>query len=272
MVESERKLNFPAMSDPAAYWEKRARTYATQGQGLAAVCSYGMPGFYNQAIHLCQFLALHPFLRQAAHKRVLDVGCGIGRWSLWMASHGATVTGADLSPTMIAEARRRAGERGLSDRCQFQIADLAELNLSSQHDFIFGVTVLQHILDDARLDLAVRRLKAHLAPGGRIVLIEAAPTERIDRCDTPIFQARTESSYLQLFSRCGLKADVIAGVDPMPLKTLLLPYYARLPKWIALPALAAATALSLPVDALLGRRCARASWHKLFVLTAAGDA
>jgi ubiquinone/menaquinone biosynthesis C-methylase UbiE len=271
MVELGQRVSFPSGADPASYWEIRARHYASQGDGLAAVCSYGMPSFYNRAIHLCQFLALRRFLQQSG-RSVLDVGCGVGRWSLWMAAHGATVTGADLSPTMIREAGRRAIERGLSDRCQFHIADLAELNLGAQYDLVLGVTVLQHILDPDRLELAIGRLKAHLAPAGRIVLIEAAPTERVVRCDTPIFQARDEASYRRLFTKCGLRAELVAGVDPMPLKTLLLPYYARLPKLLALSALAVVTAVSLPIDALCGRRCVRASWHKLFVLTDAGGA
>ena len=229
-----------------------------------------MPNFYNRAIHLCQFLALRRFLEQTGGRSVLDVGCGVGRWSLRMARHGATVTGADISPTMIGEARRRAVQMGLSGRCQFHVCDLAELNLGAQYDLILGVTVLQHILDLPRLELVVQRLRAHLAPRGRIVLLEAAPTERVLRCDTPIFQARGESSYRELFAKCGLRVDRVAGVDPMPLKTMLLPYYARLPKSLALPALALATAISLPIDALLGRRCVRASWHKLFVLTDLG--
>lgn len=270
MVEFSQRVRFPSVSDPAAYWEGRARAYASQGEGLAAVCSYGMPDFYNRAIHLCQFLALRPLLQQTRSQSVLDVGCGVGRWSLRMAKQGAVVTGVDLSPSMICEAQRRAVQAGLDNRCQFHHADLAELNLGAQYEFILGVTVLQHILDPARLESAVRRLKAHLAPGGRIVLIEAAPRERVLRCDTPIFQARGETSYRELFAKCGLRVDLVAGVDPMPLKTLLLPYYAKLPKFVALTALACVTALSLPIDALFGRHCVRSSWHKLFVLTNAG--
>ena len=32
------------------YWEQRACRFASQGDGLAAVCSYGMPAFYNRVI------------------------------------------------------------------------------------------------------------------------------------------------------------------------------------------------------------------------------
>ena len=57
----------------------------------------------------------------------------------------------------------------------------------------------------------------------------------------------------------------MTGVDPMPFKTQFLPYYRRLPKPVALAGLAVATGLSLPIDALFGRRLAQRSWHKLLV-------
>src|SRR5688500_10106413 len=97
--------------------------FARSGAGFAAVCSYGMPWFYNAEIHLTQFLALSPHFRDLEGKRVLDLGCGVGRWTRLAARRGAVVTGVDLSPTMIEEATRRAGEAGLSSRCDFVTGD-----------------------------------------------------------------------------------------------------------------------------------------------------
>lgn len=42
-------------------------------------------------------------------RRVLDLGCGIGRVSLALAPHAAEVVGIDVSPGMVAEAERRGG-------------------------------------------------------------------------------------------------------------------------------------------------------------------
>src|SRR6516162_6126205 len=99
-------LSTPAPCPSSVYWEQRARRFADRGAGLAAVCSYGMPDFYNRAIQLSQRLALRRWLRVDAGMRVLDVGCGIGRWSRALAARGASVSGIDLSPTMISIARR----------------------------------------------------------------------------------------------------------------------------------------------------------------------
>jgi SAM-dependent methyltransferase len=256
----------PALYCPAVYWEERARRFAAEGEGLAAVCSYGMPEFYNKLIHLCQRLALQPWLDARPGTRALDVGCGVGRWSRLLAKRGAQVTGMDLSPTMIAQARRRAADAGLIDRCRFITQDLAALDAGERFDLILGVTVLQHILDPLALRAAVGRMRDHLADGGRMVLLEVAPIQVANHCDSTIFRARRRSEYLQLFQECGLRVHAITGVDPAPFKTRLLPYLPKLPRRLSVAATMLATALSVPIDTVFGRRAVNRSWHAVFVL------
>jgi SAM-dependent methyltransferase len=225
-----------------------------------------MPEFYNRAIHLEQRLALAPWLEVSEGTRVLDVGCGVGRWSRLLASRGAQVTGVDLSPTMIAQAQQRALAEGVADRCRFRVQDLSSLDVGDEYDLILGVTVLQHILDAAALRAALRAMTAHLAPGGHMVLLEAAPRTLVQRCDSTIFRARPRSVYLELFEASGLEPCVVRGVDPAPFRTQLLPYVRKLPRRLSLGMLALATVLSLPLNALFGRACVRRSWHAVFVL------
>lgn len=263
----------PESYRPGAYWEDRARRFAAEGDGLAAVCSYGMPEFYNRMIHFSQRLALAPWFQVGPGTRVLDVGCGVGRWSRLLASRGALVTGVDLSPTMIAQSRRRTAEAGLSSRCRFLVQDSAVLDAGGTFDLVLGVTVLQHILDPIALRAAVQRMADHLAAAGRMILLEAAPTYIAGSCDTRVFRARQRRDYLQLFSECGLRVYAITGVDPAPFKTWLVPHLPKLPRPLCVAALAFATALSAPIDALFGRLAVERSWHAVFVLerTRGGD-
>ncbi|HTT06114.1 MAG TPA: class I SAM-dependent methyltransferase [Steroidobacteraceae bacterium] len=252
------------------YWERRARRFAMQGEGLAAVCSYGMPDFYNRMIQWTQRRALLPWLTVAPGTRVLDIGCGVGRWSRWLAARGAEVTGVDVSPTMIAEARRRVHQAGLSARCRFLVQDLVQLDAGGPYDLVLSVTVLQHVLDAERLRAGLLRMTRHLAPGGRMLLLEAAPARINTRCDSPIFMARERALYRQLFEDTGLALQRIAGVDPAPFKLWLLPYLRRLPRALGVAATAAVSAASLPVDTLLAHQLPEHSWHALFVLGHAG--
>jgi SAM-dependent methyltransferase len=257
---------------PHHYWEDRARRFAAEGSGLAAVCSYGMPEFYNRMIHWSQHLALRPWLDIQPGTRVLDIGCGVGRWSTMLAGRGGVVTGVDLSPTMIAEARRRAELRNVSTRTRFMVQDLAHLDAGGPFDLILGVTVLQHILDPESLRSAVRRLTEHLAPGGRMVLLEAAPASIAEHCDTTVFRARQRNVYLDLFAQQGLELSAITGVDPAPFKTWLLPHLRQLPRPLGISALAAVTFVSTPIDVLFGRIAVQRSWHAVFVLQRNGAA
>lgn len=255
-----------AAPPPALYWEERARRYAGSGDGLQAVCSYGMPAFYNVAIDMTQRLALDPWLAVPPRTGVLDVACGVGRWSRLLARRGARVTGVDLAPTMVEEARRRAERDGVASNCRFLQADLAELDLGARFPLVLGVTVLQHIMDPTRFQAAVERLARHLAPGGRAVLLEAAPSHPTARWDSVTFTARTEADYRGAFERAGLRCVRVTGVDPMPLKIRFLPRYRSLPRPAAIGGLAALTALTLPIELLLGRSWVSSSWHKVFVL------
>src|SRR6202049_3178833 len=127
-----RGIPAPPLYRPGPYWEDRARRFAGERQGLAAVCAYGMPEFYNRAIHLEQRLALAPWLKVDPGTRVLDVGCGVGRWSRLLGGRGVRgvgVTGCYMSPTFGARAERGAAAEGVADRCLFQVQFLSTLDV-----------------------------------------------------------------------------------------------------------------------------------------------
>jgi len=248
-----------------AYWEGRARRFAARGRGLAAVCSYGMPAFYNQSIEWGQRRALLPWLPRVAPGggTALDVGCGVGRWSLELAQRGHQVVGLDLSAGMLEQARLRVRARG--GRCSFKLGDVTTFDLGCKFDLIVCVTVLQHVLDPVEARAAIGRLKEHLAVGGTLILLEVAPTHATTRCDSPVFLARNVQWYQDALQAAGLSVAALAGVDPTPFKLWLLPHYRRLPTPIATMALALATALALPLDWVLRRWLVSRSWHKVIV-------
>jgi SAM-dependent methyltransferase len=273
---SATSANVISAGEAARYWESRAGQFAVQGTGLAAVCSYGMPGFYNRAIALTQRRALRPWIANLPAGRgdetpasVLDVGCGVGRWSLPLAECGCRVTGVDISSRMLEVARARAAvTRG---DCHFMVANAVDLDLGQRFDLILCVTVVQHILDPVAARRAIGRMAAHLTAGGRLVLLEAAPAHDCTRCDSLVFKARSLDWYLSALRSAQLRVVAVRGVDPMPLKTWLLPFYRRLPRVIGFAALALATALSLPLDLVLAPVATGLSWHKVIVARRAED-
>jgi SAM-dependent methyltransferase len=56
--------------------------------------------------------------------RALDVACGRGRGSAWLAQRGLDVLGLDISPVAVDLARRYVEAMGVADRCEFAVVDL----------------------------------------------------------------------------------------------------------------------------------------------------
>lgn len=93
----------------------------------------------------------------------LDVGCGTGTNAIWLAEHGFTVTGIDVSPTALALAKAKAG----AERCDFVPADFFDLPAPADPcGFVFDLGCF-HIFDEAteRTRFA-RRVFECLAEGG----------------------------------------------------------------------------------------------------------
>ena len=79
-------------------------------------------------------------------KRVLDLGCGSGQVSLLAASMGATVTGIDIAPRMLAIARESAQRAGLEARLRYEEGDISVCPLS-EADLVFLVGVVEYYRD-----------------------------------------------------------------------------------------------------------------------------
>ena len=97
----------------------------------------------------------------------LDLGCGQGRNALWLAESGFTVTGLDLSPVAIAQARARAAELGLD--AAFESVDLLTWEPDGQE---WNLVVLAYIHLPEQMRRAVHTAAQRaVAPGGTIVVI-----------------------------------------------------------------------------------------------------
>jgi len=103
-------------------------------------------------------------LPDLSRARVVDVGCGGGRYSVaWKLLGAHDVTGVDFSQPGIADARARCAALAL-DGIRFESMDVVELPLpENSFDIVFSNGVLHHTRDWRR---GVRRLVDVLRPGG----------------------------------------------------------------------------------------------------------
>jgi trans-aconitate methyltransferase len=93
-------------------------------------------------------------------ERIVDLGCGTGVLSADIAKGGAIATGFDLSPEMIAQARKNFPQ------LRFEVADASEFTVEEPVDAVFSNAALHWV---RRSEEAVRAIARALRPGGRFV-------------------------------------------------------------------------------------------------------
>jgi cyclopropane fatty-acyl-phospholipid synthase-like methyltransferase len=105
--------------------------------------------------------------------RVLDVGCGIGKPALRVATTtGASVVGITISESQVEQATARAVAEGLDSQVTFQFADgMATPFPDASFDAILAFESINH-MDRARALCEMHRV---LRPGGRVVLTDVTP-------------------------------------------------------------------------------------------------
>src|SRR5947209_13863174 len=120
------------------HWDRRASTFDGEaGHGLLSEDQ-------RQA-----WLGVLSRLTGQPPRRVLDVGCGTGFLAIRFAELGHTVTGIDLAPQMIDQARGKAEQGGL--QVDFRIGDAAGLDCAEEtYDRVVARHVIWNLPDPQR--------------------------------------------------------------------------------------------------------------------------
>jgi len=138
-------------------------------------------------------------------KRILDAGCGNGRYTRFLLKHAdrdATISAFDLSQRMLKRARRRLK----SPRVSFVSADLTRLPYpDAQFDAIICGWVLEHLPDPSP---GLRELARVLRPGGKLLLLVTEDTLTGSMCSR-MWHCRTHNrAELSLICQeCGLRME-----------------------------------------------------------------
>ncbi|MBI4323489.1 MAG: class I SAM-dependent methyltransferase [Candidatus Omnitrophica bacterium] len=91
-------------------------------------------------------------------KRVLDIGCGSGRYSVELARRGAEVVGVDFSQPMLDLAARAAEAAGVAGRCRFLHGEILQLAFAQRFDISLAIGVFDYTDDPHPLLQKMREL------------------------------------------------------------------------------------------------------------------
>ncbi|KAF3795096.1 Demethylrebeccamycin-D-glucose O-methyltransferase [Nymphaea thermarum] len=103
-------------------------------------------------------------------KRIVDVGCGIGGSSRYLAGkYGARCRGITLSPFQARRANKLSSSQGLGDQVFFQVADALDQPFpDGKFDLVWSMESGEHMPDKKKF---VSELARVAAPGAMIIIV-----------------------------------------------------------------------------------------------------
>jgi SAM-dependent methyltransferase len=139
-------------------------------------------------------------LPEGAKLKVLDVGCGVGSLSLYLAKLGHQVTGIDLSQRAIKIAQGAAHDLKL--KVHFSVGELQ--NGTGGYDLVICSEVIEHVPDDLSL---LKQLRSHLKPTGWLLL--TTPSRHSWWCRQGWYAEFDEQvGHLRRYSRTSLRRSL----------------------------------------------------------------
>lgn len=112
---------------------------------------------FRQVIHRRFALAL-ALCGDVAGRRVLDVGCGSGRYAVEFARRGAEVVGIDFATPMLDVAREAAKRAGVEKTCHFETGNFLEWCEPHHFEICLGIGFFDYTADATRFLERIRRV------------------------------------------------------------------------------------------------------------------
>lgn len=161
----------------------------------------------------------------APGSKILDVGCGMGGSSIFLAKElKARVTGITISQLQVAMATQFAKEAGISIR--FMVMDADNLTFDEHFDYIWSIEAISHFSDPQSF---FRRASNLLPKGGRFAVIDWFKSDFLDASThkqyvTPIEKGMmvhlwTRKDYLRFLEESNCKIIYEADISTFVSKT-----------------------------------------------------
>jgi tellurite methyltransferase len=123
-----------------------------------------------------EIVRLSPRMRANQVRKVLDLGCGVGRHVVYLGQQGFEMHGVDISPAGVERCRKELEQHQL--QATVQVADMLAIPYPDQSfDWVLSVQVIYHTTADA-LQRAIQHVRGKLRPGG-FFFVTFPPAENI---------------------------------------------------------------------------------------------
>jgi 2-polyprenyl-3-methyl-5-hydroxy-6-metoxy-1,4-benzoquinol methylase len=200
----------------ASYWDQKAAEL--DGDAVSMWLNNTLNAYY----HRDQLALFERYLPDLQGLNVLDVGCGTGRISRYLATRGAQVTGVDFASQAIAIAQQYTN----GDNPTYLVQSMFELDDTPRFNVVVSwgsIAVACKNRDE--LTETLRRLHHSLQPGGRALLLEPIHQGFLHRVlDMDIRE------FCQVMTEVGFQIEDVRHLHFYPMRLLLC--YFSLPQWL----------------------------------------
>jgi SAM-dependent methyltransferase len=138
------------------------------------------------------------------NRTLLDIGCGIGRFAQRLAPQARFIAALDISPRMLAVARRRCADLGNVAFVRSSGRDLAAF-ADARFDILYAIDIFPYLAESGTLAAAHFQDAARvLKPGGRFLLINYSYAGGIESQRAEVAHLAAQSGFAVL--RDGIRA------------------------------------------------------------------
>lgn len=138
--------------------------------------TYGLTAPHSDVVDMVENYAVKPC-------KVLDLGCGQGRNSLFLADRGFDVTSYDLSPNMIESLLGIIAKEGIRN-IHVEQYDINHAEIKGQYDLIMSTVVLMFVNRD-NIPAIIKDMQNHTNTNGYNLIVSAMSTETYPFTDFP---------------------------------------------------------------------------------------
>ncbi len=197
------------------YWDRIAEETRKENHEISkeqALCRNYVAEYADEKSKDLLLKVFERFVSLHGKCTILDVGCGLGKWTRIFAEKGYRTIGIDASARMTELAKERTNGKS-AGKVGFFNMDASMLGFrTATFDFINCVTVLQHILTNEKWRYAIKEMVRVTKPNGYMLLYEAAPLFALQR-KTENLRFRTLKEYEAMFAEAGAQLVFSLATD-----------------------------------------------------------
>ena len=149
-----------------SFIEKQSKYFDTYNSDIETIDLINIP--LAEKIELAY---LNNLIGDMTGKKLLDLGCGTGKFGLKLADKADEIVGIDIARHQIEIANQTAEKYGIAN-FKGVVGDFKDGSYPEYFDFVLAVNVIHHTDD---IDLILNNVLGSLKPGGKLVIFEINP-------------------------------------------------------------------------------------------------